>query len=669
MYNDPNSQSNRRTKKPANSFGIPKANWNTKPTLPSSGYFNQPRPQKAEQGVGAPGDIQQEDVNTLNRLDKLNKLYGKPTSALAQQNPSAPSTIPASKPDTEMPPTPGPRPGPSPYAENDNGSTMFGMAGDTSAMLPHMNPYSMKSGAAMSTEDADKLAEMRKQTAAMNDLRGKMSPEQLRADIASGKYSTPDPKVVADAEARYLAEQGPTGRQFAEGTNTQSARMQENREGVMARAENPSLVPYGARNAVGPMSGEGELRRQEAIKNPSWMMSNEQALAEGRADVDAMKKTRDANSAEMKSRSGPGAWDGPIENPNQMRKDLQTTTDAYSIYKRRGGDMDFRTWANVHDAKTSVPDDVKRQLANNYPGIWDTKTQDGDAAAGTDYDKVAASDANPTRDKLAGRRKALLALQGGQTAQIANAVAHGANPQQAYATLQNQARQDQMLQNRMAYEQSMQKQELDGRLAIANAGKTVTPLEQLNQTLGAVGQLGDLNPRTVYENTFKGLPDTMDIKERHRIANENALTASQRSKAIMKSNPELAAYLPQEAAPDWSGGNIPGEKTGATSDTTEAAAMTPKAATQSEALAIYDSLKAKGIEPTKEAMEKALKENNLTIEIPKGYQGEGWQSGGPLETPEQAKKRKDLFKMLYGIDIPERTPIVAPDPMLGGSIN
>jgi hypothetical protein len=182
--------------------------------------------------------------------------------------------------------------------------------------------------------------------------------------------------------------------------NQQADAMSENLAGSEGRINNP--VPYGARNAYSPLGGERELRDQQRMT--SGVPSEEEILASNKAQVDGMRKNQAKNNAAMQERPT-----NRIQDPKKMRIDMQSTTDAYNIYKRKGGTMMFRQWAKVYDETNGMSPDVKLQFAQNYPGIWDQQKID---PASTDIDAVAPNSGNTAAGKIAKRRAGLLRLNG-----------------------------------------------------------------------------------------------------------------------------------------------------------------------------------------------------------------------------------------------------------------
>lgn len=239
----------------------------------------------------------------------------------------------------------------------------------------------------------------------------------------SGNYANPpaeQARLQAAAQQRYLQDQGPSMGQYTDVLNQRADALSANLAGSDGRIN--STVPYGARNAYSPLGGEGAVEQQRSLV--SGVPSEEELLAQNRADLDSMYGTMDANNAAMQGRA-----ENTITDPKQMRKDMQKTTDAYHIYKRKGGTMDFRKWAVVHNETNGMTPDVKAQFANNYPGIWDQLKVD---PASTDVGSVDSSKAkNTSKDKVAKRRAGLLALTGQQPdAPVPQAVpANQASPQ------------------------------------------------------------------------------------------------------------------------------------------------------------------------------------------------------------------------------------------------
>lgn len=279
---------------------------------------------------------------------------------------------------------------------------------------------------------------------AMNAIGQRNNPEALRRDVASGNYvNSPEVQAQLEAEAqgRYLQDQGPSMGRYTGVMNNQADAMSENLAGSQGRINNP--VPYGARNAYSPLGGERELADQQRMT--SGVPSQEELLASNKRQVDGMRQTQATNNAAMQDRQN-----YQIQDPKQMRIDMQKTTDAYNIYKRKGGSMDFRKWANTYNETNGMTPDVKAQFAHNYPGIWEGK--DGQMPqkidpASTDINQVAGNSGKKEwREK---RFAALNAIRGAygqtqfaprqQTAPTAAPVLAGAQPREEERSILEQS--------------------------------------------------------------------------------------------------------------------------------------------------------------------------------------------------------------------------------------
>lgn len=348
-------------------------------------------------------------------LEEMQKNYEFQQRALS---PSAPTgQVPP------PPPTPPPVAGPSPY-QGDPGFYKEVPAGanedpgfyrDAGQVPPPPPPppspgqYAQPAGTQGDWSNSYQQMQGGQQVAAMNAIAARNNPATFRSDVNSGYYvNQPDEQAQLDAAAqqRYMQDQGPSMPRYTGVLNQQADAMSENLAGSEGRINNQ--VPYGARNAYSPLGGEGELEYQQGLN--SGVPSQEELMAQNKAQVDSMRGTQATNNAAMQDRDT-----NKINNPKQMRIDMQSTTDAYNIYKRKGGTMMFRQWANVYNETNGMSPDVKRQFAQNYPGIWDGKNGQMPVKvdpASTDINSVASNSGNTAAGKVAKRRAGLLRLNG-----------------------------------------------------------------------------------------------------------------------------------------------------------------------------------------------------------------------------------------------------------------
>lgn len=125
-------------------------------------------------------------------------------------------------------------------------------------------------------------------------------------------------------------------------------------------------------------------------------------FAKNKAEYDQYKTQRSAGDAKLTGRAT-----NRIVDPKQLKRDSAKFSSDYQIYKRGGGELDIRDYIKQRAAQNSLPDDLKRQLQENYgldlssAGIQDVVEQDISGPR-----DQAMADAKAKRDTEDARRQA-----------------------------------------------------------------------------------------------------------------------------------------------------------------------------------------------------------------------------------------------------------------------
>jgi hypothetical protein len=542
---------------------------------------------------------------------------------------------------------------------------MYNMVGGQTIPQSSIEPFLM--GNQQVADEARKIQEMRDGT---NRL--KAATERLKAGDAAGHANSPEEqqRLEEAARQRYLRDNGPSmgqqtarlGQQadrLAAQNDATEQKIQEFKEGKF------SNVPYGARNAVSPY-GDQDVRNWKSMKKGP---TEEKLLAEGKADMDKMREMTAANNEAMKNRAT-----NAISNPEQMRKDLIPVAQAFSAYKKGGGDLPYKQWVQAYNYRNPIPEDAKRQIANNY-GI-DFSSPDGETyvdrmeSITPNYGRRAETDRDRQRKESHARRVEQARKFDDAQKEVVNAIRGGANPAAAWRFYNN--REEAKRQREEAYKYYADDKALERKNNIdvenaKNGQKAMSPQEELASAMQVQQLMASFDPATVYDQRFREIKQQnpqMLPGDIHKLALEEANKAGEQRTSLIATNPLAKKYASAaKPIPNYSSGVIPGVPLKGTTDPNVLENMTPKPGTAVDIGRLFKSFQVQGMNLNKEQFAQAAQEHGISIPpepAPGSDEMNAWWHDPGIFSKEHAlnlEERKQLFKFLYGKDLtpPEYT--------------